>query len=161
MFEHASIKWLKMAKFSVLQFYRLEAQHRSHSAKIKVRELLSFWRLWEESASVPFPSLRLFTFLYSWTASFIFRGRNIVLVVYSMERCSDFQDLFEHIIICSWIIKNNVSTLRSLTLITLAKYLYIKTTCILHQICITCKKEAESSQALISAEPPDGRSLDH
>ena len=115
MFEHASIKWLKMAKFSVLQFYRLEVQHRSHSGKIKVRELLSFWRLWEESASVPFPSLRLFTFLYSWTASFIFRGRNIVLV-YSMERCSDFQDLFEHIIIYSWIIKNNVSTLRSLTI---------------------------------------------
>ena len=32
----------------------------------------------------------------------------------------------------------------------LAKYFYIKTTCILHQICITCKKEAESSQALMS-----------
>ena len=45
-----------------------------------------------------------------------------MLVVYSMERCSDFQDLFEHIM-HFWIIKNNVSTLRSLTLITFAKYL--------------------------------------
>lgn len=61
--EHASIKWLKTAKFSVLQFYRSPtpvslSQNQGQRSAFLLKTM-------KESASVSFPSLRLFAFLDS------------------------------------------------------------------------------------------------